>query len=579
MYAKKWSLPSIILLLCLSLVALGETGQFYDEVYDESGKPRPYYIDAAKAFEEMSEKERAKFREETMREFRGRNAINPLPRILTESERNEVTKGARQRARALQAFLEDHYSGKQTYRNKVIPDSIIEELLDRTGERALEPYLTKKESRKFRYIYGPDLIRDKEGTWRVLEDNLGYVGGMGDLLRARALWEKRMPEISAGLEKTNEPNQFYDQIIGRFQEQAKPKLSDTGGAFVVWAPGNYGDSEEMDLHDILKGRGATLVTPHTRNKKIVVKKDGAYLEIRNENGNVKLRKKIGFLYLNAEHTDFEWNHPALREKALLMEANDILDDKGVKKKKRAAVIKALERDPVTRKIDLVALEKAIDNAEGTYLRSASSRQQSLIPGLFDAILDGRVQTNYTPGMEFLGDKMFHSYVEDLIRFYLNEEPILRNAVSERFVDLKDGKPVFKDELHKEIAENREQWVLKTVDGRGGDGVWVGPKVSDKEWASVLEKVKEQPSRYISQQFTHLSVHGDSIVDLRALTIVDETGKMISSNTPWARSIRMEGGDGKVNLSLNGSENAVIVVPDGFSCQQNFAKVAPRRPKK
>ena len=194
-------------------------------------------------------------------------------------------------------------------------------------------------------------------------------------------------------------------------------------------------------------------------------------------------------------------------------------------------------------------------------RKPCACRRSLVPGLFDAVLSGKVQTNYSPGLEFLDDKQFTTYVDDLVRFYLGEEPILQNVPTRRFVsyDASGQARVDRDAL-AEVMANKDMYVLKIVDGRGGDGVWVGPKTKASDWLKLRARVLANPEAFIAQEYKHLSVLGDRIVDLRLLSMVDENGRVIVAGTPWGRSIPLSG-DGKVNISKQGQETVVVVVPD------------------
>jgi uncharacterized circularly permuted ATP-grasp superfamily protein len=112
---------------------------------------------------------------------------------------------------------------------------------------------------------------------------------------------------------------------------------------------------------------------------------------------------------------------------------------------------------------------------------------------------------------------------------------------------------------KTSLENQDKFVIKAVDGRGGDGVWVGPKISRDAYAKAGPQVEAEPDRFIAQPFTHLSVSNGNIVDLRMISTVDKNGTLVSQ-TPWARGLPIDG-DGKVNLSSSGRELAVIVIKD------------------
>jgi uncharacterized circularly permuted ATP-grasp superfamily protein len=225
----------------------------------------------------------------------------------------------------------------------------------------------------------------------------------------------------------------------------------------------------------------------------------------------------------------------------------------------------MQRDPQTRQIDLKKLEKALKKSDIELEDSVLGKP--FIPGLLQAIMDGRVQTNAAPGTEFMGDKMFYSYVPDLIRYYLKEEPIIHNVPTERLFEIgSDGQPHLNRGALQRAMDNRQSRVAKVVDGRGGDGIHIGPKMSDDEWRALEGVLSKEMTRYIIQDFTHPSVlsdgerpYDDRIVDIRFVSMITDDGHVIVSGTPWGRSNVLHGGDGKVNMSKSGTETTVYIV--------------------
>ncbi len=88
----------------------------------------------------------------------------------------------------------------------------------------------------------------------------------------------------------------------------------------------------------------------------------------------------------------------------------------------------------------------------------------------EAVLCGKVATNYTPGNSVAEDKEFYPYVEKIIKFYLREEPILKNIKTiDARVPLGDGGYGGMNEpLMDDLERNRQKYVIKMVDGWGGE---------------------------------------------------------------------------------------------------------------
>lgn len=551
---------------------------YYDEVYNPDGTVREKYREALEWVKSLTDKEYKAWIATSKKILSGDTPMAPLPQIVTESEGKVIKAGTEQRAKAIVAFLNDHYSGQQTYRDKVIPGKIIDQIIGRTGEAPLFPMIQKNHVGKFRFLYGPDLIRGKDGQYYVLEDNLGFVGGTpGDTIPAREAFDALAPEVREKLPITNDPKDFLAATIENLSQSASPKIGhfSKDGVMVMLATPPYGDKEDVRMAEEFAKRGVVLVTPNTRNKKLRVRDDGVYLEEKSKYGGKPYERKVGMLWLNSEHAWADPKNPYIYLKSLMDEARSYLDEKDTSPKSKEQIRKALEPDPETGTVDPKTLERVLKTvADKDFMFEDSvltSRGPN--PGLVQAILDGRVQSNYTPGLEFVGDKMFHTYVEDLVRFYLKEEPIFRNPPTDRFFSVgKSGQLELDQELlHKTIKELREERVVKIVDGRGGDGIYIGPKMTDKEWKNLEDLVAADITRFISQKFIHPSVikdgHRTWIIDRRSFSYVSENGITVSGG--WGRSNTIDG-DGKVNMSKNGTLSLVIHVPD---CTQALKKLA------
>jgi uncharacterized circularly permuted ATP-grasp superfamily protein len=95
------------------------------------------------------------------------------------------------------------------------------------------------------------------------------------------------------------------------------------------------------------------------------------------------------------------------------------------------------------------------------------------------------------------DKLTHSYVEAMVRFYLDEEPLLRSVPT---LDL--GKP---DQLEQAL-DTFDELVIKPRAGHGGIGVVVGPHAEPDGLAEVRERVRDSPQEWVAQRFVELSEH-------------------------------------------------------------------------
>lgn len=119
-----------------------------------------------------------------------------------------------------------------------------------------------------------------------------------------------------------------------------------------------------------------------------------------------------------------------------------------------------------------------------------------VPGLLRAIRAGTVALANAIGTGVADDKAVYAYVPRIIRYYLDEEPILSN-VETHICREPEG-------LAYTLA-NLERLVLKPVGESGGYGIVIGPKASKAELQEAAVKLKANPANYISQPMIGLSV--------------------------------------------------------------------------
>lgn len=128
-----------------------------------------------------------------------------------------------------------------------------------------------------------------------------------------------------------------------------------------------------------------------------------------------------------------------------------------------------------------------------------------VPGLMSAYRSGNVTILNAPGAGVADDKAVYAYIPDIIRYYLNEEPILNNVQTFRCE---------KDDEFKYVLDNMENLVIKPVDESGGYGLYIGNKASKKETEETRKQIKSNRRKYIAQPIMSLSMH---------TTFIEETG--------------------------------------------------------
>jgi len=144
-----------------------------------------------------------------------------------------------------------------------------------------------------------------------------------------------------------------------------------------------------------------------------------------------------------------------------------------------------------------------------------------VPGLVNAYRAGNVSLANSIGTGIADDKVMYYFVPRMIKYYLDQEPIIDNV------------PTYlanEDSDRKYILENLSKLVVKAANESGGYGMLMGPKATEEEIASFRTKIQEDPRNYIAQPMISLSRHpthvGDgefegSHVDLRPFILYGE----------------------------------------------------------
>ncbi|MEJ2602828.1 MAG: circularly permuted type 2 ATP-grasp protein [Gammaproteobacteria bacterium] len=136
-----------------------------------------------------------------------------------------------------------------------------------------------------------------------------------------------------------------------------------------------------------------------------------------------------------------------------------------------------------------------------------------VPGLIRAWRKGNVALANAPGSGVADDKVVYTYVPDLIRYYLSEEPIIPNVPTWRCADAAQC---------DHVLAHLDELVVKPANESGGYGMLIGPRASRAELARFADLIKADPRNYVAQPTLALSttptVCGDSLeprhVDLR-----------------------------------------------------------------
>ena len=181
---------------------------------------------------------------------------------------------------------------------------------------------------------------------------------------------------------------------------------------------------------------------------------------------------------------FEHSFLAQRMGAELVEGPDLIvaDDDCVYMK----TVEGLSRvDVIYRRIDDLFLDPDAFNSESVLG----------VKGLMRAWQKGNVALANAPGAGIADDKVVYTYVPEMIRYYLGEDPILPNVPSYMCADKKQ---------RQHVLQNIENLVVKPANESGGYGMYIGPRETKRRTAEMKRLVRSNPRNYIAQPIVNLS---------------------------------------------------------------------------
>jgi len=167
-------------------------------------------------------------------------------------------------------------------------------------------------------------------------------------------------------------------------------------------------------------------------------------------------------------------------------------------------------------LDPAAFDVVYRRTDGDRLEDATGRR------LADAWLAGRPALVNAFGIGVGDDKLAHAYVEDMVRYYLGEEPLVRSV---RTYDL------CRPDVLEEALDRFGELVIKPRAGYGGEGVVICPHAEPGDVEDCRARVEAAPADYVAQELVPLSRHATVIdggleprhVDLRPFVFLGPDG--------------------------------------------------------
>ncbi len=178
-----------------------------------------------------------------------------------------------------------------------------------------------------------------------------------------------------------------------------------------------------------------------------------------------------------------------------------------------------------------------------------------VSGLMQAWREGKVAIANAPGAGVADDKVVYAYVPDIIRYYLNEEPLIDNVPTYRCGEA---------DQCEYVLDNLEKLVVKPANESGGYGMLIGPHSTAEERADCRKRVLEDPRNYIAQPTLGIStsptLYGDGIaprhVDLRPFVL---QGADLQVTTGGLTRVALVPGSLVVNSSQGGGSKDTWIV--------------------
>jgi len=339
-----------------------------------------------------------------------------IPRIITASEWNYIEKGIEQRLKALNLFLKDIYSNQFIIKDGIIPADMIYSC----PHFLREMYNFPVPYDLYVHISGIDLIRNNDGSFYILEDNLRTPSGVSYMLENREITKRIFPNLipQNNVRSVTE----YTTILHKNLVSLSPRQT-SNPTIVLLTPGIY-NSAYFEHTTLARLMGVELV-------------EGSDLVV--DNHKVYMKTTLGLQQV----------------------------------------------DVIYRRVDDDFIDPLVFNPNSILG----------VAGLMSAYRKGNVAIVNAIGNGVADDKAIYTYVPAMIKYYLNEEPILKNVPTYHLA---------KQEEREHVFANIEKMVIKKTNESGGYGMLMGSAATEKEIIEYKAQVIKDPRQFIAQPIISLS---------------------------------------------------------------------------
>lgn len=366
--------------------------------------------------------------------------LDIVPRVISASEWSRLQRGIVQRVKALEAFLADVYNDAQIVRDGVLPRRLITscEHFKRAAHLLNPPNGVRI------HVAGIDLVRDQEGTFRVLEDNLRNPSGVSYVMENRRTMARVFPDLFTR-QRVRAVGDYSTHLLHALRAAAAPNVADP--TVVVLTPGVY-NSAYFEHSLLARQMGVELV----EGRDLFCRDNLVYM--RTTEGE----QRVDVVY---RRIDDDFLDP------LQFKPTSVLGVAGIMNAARAGN---------------VVIANAVGNGVGD-------------------------------------DKLVYTYVPQMIKYYLDEKPVIPNVSTFR---------CWLDEERGHVLDHLDELVLKPVEGSGGYGILFGPDADAKQLKEARKAIRDDPRGWIAQPVVQLSTVPTKVddrlvprhVDLRPFAVND-----------------------------------------------------------
>ena len=216
----------------------------WDEMFEQPGQPRHGYQALVTALQPLDPAELRYRADQMARAFTDRGVtfdhageerpfpLDLIPRIIDAVEWDHISRGVRQRVLAHEAFLADVYGPGQIFADGVLPRRVVLTSQHFRREAAgLNPHTGVRV-----HVAGVDLVRDEQGRFRVLEDNLRTPSGVSYVVENRLVMTRTFPTLFAE-QHVNPVDEYPARLLAALRAAAPPHADDP--VVVLLTPGVY----------------------------------------------------------------------------------------------------------------------------------------------------------------------------------------------------------------------------------------------------------------------------------------------------------------------------------------------------